>query len=439
MKLFKTLLAGSLVANLALIAAVVSQPSLVPPAVRDFFHLRDATAETAAQQRASRRAAATARAATDRAAASRALLWSVLASDDLPTLVAHLRAAGFSPGVIRAIVSSQIDRLSRGRMKELVGTLADTPFWKPEPLSSMNSPKFFEAYSQIFRDRGRMMRELLGDDLFAGTSADPSAAQRRQYGNLAKAKIDLLQRINEDYAEMMAQVTSATQGIMLPEDRAKLALLEREKQVDLAALLTPPELADYQMRSSRLTGSLRMPLAIMDATETEFLAIYRVMAPYADVLHPSSSVGYSNEQFQQRTDARQKIADQLKQVLGAARYADYTRASSTEFQQLYRLTQQENLPTETAVRTFDLRDAAASESLRIYNDRSLDPGQKRAALQALAQNTSAQIVATLGANAGNAYVKSARWLSYIEQGGAVTFSPDGSSTTYRSLPPRLEP
>ena len=57
-----------------------------------------------------------------------------------------------------------------------------------------------------------------------------------------------------------------------------------------------------------------------------------------------------------------------------------------------------------------------------------------AALQTLAQNTSAQIVGTLGANAGNAYVKSASWLNYISQGGAVTFGADGRSTSYRSLP-----
>jgi hypothetical protein len=439
MKLFKILLAGSLVANLALIAAVASKPSLVPSAVRDFFHLHDAKAEAAAAQRASQRAAAEARAATDRAVASRALLWSALASDDLPTLVAHLRAAGFSSAVIRAIVSSQIDQRFHARIKELLGTVADTPFWKSEPTMGFGTPKFFETYNQISRERAKMMRELLGDDLFAGTGDDPTAAQRRQYGNLSKAKIDLIQRIEEDYSEMRSQISSATQGIVLPEDRAKLALLEREKLVDLAVLLTPQELEDYQMRTSPITRRLRMPLSIMDATEADFLTIYRVQTPYADVLYPSVSavagISYSSsEQSQLRRDAQQKIADQLKQVLDPARYADYVRASTYEFQQLYRLVQQENLPTAAAVRTYDLRDTAAQESLRIFNDQALDPEQKRAALQTLAQNTSAQIVGLLGANAGNAYVKSASWLNYISQGRAVTFGADGRSTSYRSLP-----
>ena len=236
----------------------------------------------------------------------------------------------------------------------------------------------------------------------------------------------------------MTQVRNATQGIVLPEDRAKEALLERENQADLAALLTPQELEDYQMRTSRITASLRTPLSIMDATEAEFRAIYRIQAPFADLLYPASDIvrhSFSDEQWQQRREAQQKIADQLKQVLGDARYTDYARASSYEFQQLYRLVQQENLPTTTAARTFDLRDTAAQESQRIFNDQALDPEQKRAALQTLAQNTSAQIVGLLGANAGNAYVKSARWLSYFEQGRAVTVGSDGSSIIPRSLPP----
>jgi hypothetical protein len=438
MKSFKILLAGSLVANFALVAVVISKPSLAPSAVRDFFHLHDAKADAADALRASQRAIAEARAATDRAAASRALLWSAIASDDLPTLVARLRAAGFSPAVIRAIVSSQIDQRFRIRMKELVGTFADTPFWKPEPTSGFGNPKYFETYNQISRERARMLRELLSDDFFAATGGDPTAQQRRQYGNLSKAKIDLLQRINDDYTEMMAQVRNATQGIVLPEDRAKVALLEREKQADLAALLTPQELEDYQMRTLRITGNLRTPLTIMDATEAEFRAIYRIQAPFADLLYPASDIvsnSFSDEQWQQRREAQQKIAAQLKQVLSAARYADYARASSSEYQELYRLAQQENLPVTAAARTFDLRDTAAQESQRIFNDQSLDTEQKRAALQTLARNTSAQIVGLLGANAGNAYVKSARWLNYFEQGRAVTVGSDGSSITPRSLPP----
>ena len=86
------------------------------------------------------------------------------------------------------------------------------------------------------------------------------------------------------------------------------------------------------------------------------------------------------------------------------------------------------------MRTFTLRDAAAQESTRIAADPTMANDAKLAALQTLAQSTRAQIVATLGANAGNAYVQSADWLGYIEHGGSVKFGADGMSATYSSLP-----
>jgi hypothetical protein len=60
--------------------------------------------------------------------------------------------------------------------------------------------------------------------------------------------------------------------------------------------------------------------------------------------------------------------------------------------------------------------------------------QKRAALASLAQNARTQIVATLGAKAGNAYAQSAFWLASVARGGAVSFGPDGFTRVTRFLP-----
>src|SRR5258707_692709 len=98
-------------------------------------------------------------------------------------------------------------------------------------------------------------RDLLNDPFFA--TDDVSATQRRQFGNLSRQKVDSVQRIEDDYSEMTSAIRAAMAGITLPEDRDKLALLAREKHADLAAVLTPGELADYELRSSPITSLLR--------------------------------------------------------------------------------------------------------------------------------------------------------------------------------------
>lgn len=435
------ILAGSIVVNAAFALLFLSRPTLAPPFVRELFGLDSVGATVAtssdAQQSAARARQASLQAA-ERARENQAALWSTLDSEDLPTLIARLRAAGFPPAVVRAIVSARVDRRFNERMKALASTM-EVAYWKPPVTNSFNNPKFFEERQQIYRDRSRMLRELLGDEALAAAGLDPTTAQRQQFGDLSKAKIEQVQRINDDYAEMISQVRAATQGIMLPEDRAKLALLEREKRADLAAILTPQELEDYEMRSSQITMRLRPALSLIDATEAEFRTIYRAQLPFADLLFPTDRGMFTQEIRQRREEAQKQVADQLKAALGQSRYAEFARAQHYEFQQLSRLTQRENIPIAAAVRAFDLRTSTSEESQRIANDRSLSNDQKLAAMQTLAQNTRTQLLSTLGPSIGPSYAQSATWLQAIERGAVVTFSPDGTSTMFRSIAPTPPP
>lgn len=420
-------LVGSLAANAALLGLFAVQPDLAPSALRDWL-VSDAK-RTAAQAnlRAQRdRAAADARAAE----AKRADLWSAIKTDDVRSLVARLKAAGFSPALVHAIVNARLEATFAARMKALIGPTSDTPFWKPEPFSYSNA-KFQEAQSQIYRDRAKALRELLGEDYYATGGGDATAAQRRQFGDLPKAKIDLIQRINDDYAEMAAQVRAATNGIVLPEDRAQLALLEREKRADLAALLTPAELEDYEMRSSTITSRLRTALTLMDATEAEFRAIFRAQQPFADILYPPSVGGvtrYTQEDSRARTDASDKIAEQIRAALGEQRAADFARASSSDYQNLHRIAQRDNIPPDAINRAYDLRLSATEESMRIHNAK-LDPAARTAAMQSLAASTRAKLAENLGP-AADAYAKNLAWLNGIERGYGVRVSPDGRTTSY---------
>lgn len=429
------LLTGSLALNAGLLAAFAFKPALAPPALRDYFE-RAPSAEALAAEAATRERAAAreARRAEIQDARVRARLWAALDSEDLPTLIGRLRAAGFTSSLVSAIVRAKVEERFAGRWSALARQIEETPYWKPGPMDGMGGRVFFEEWNQISRERSRLMRELLGQEGLASAGSDPTAAQQRQYGNLSPAKIDLLQRINDDYAEMTSQVRAATMGITLPEDREKLALLEREKRADLAAFLTPQELADYEMRSSQITARLRTPLTIMDASEDEFRTIFQVQQQFADALYLTMDNYTGPTSFSQRREAQQQVANQLKAALGEQRYAEFARATNSEFQGLYRLAQRENVPMTAAAQAYDLRNSVAEQSQQIYADRNLTTAQKRAALQTLANSTKAQIVGALGPTVGESYVRTARWLTSVENGGSVTLGPDGNITSTRSLP-----
>jgi hypothetical protein len=102
------------------------------------------------------------------------------------------------------------------------------------------------------------------------------------------------------------------------------------------------------------------------------------------------------------------------------------------------LAQRDNIATDVVVRTYNLRDSAAAESGRIAADPSLTTAEKRAAIQAIAQTTKAQITAALGPTTGNTYAQVARWLPMLERGTPISIGIDGQVSS-RSLPTTSAP
>lgn len=82
------------------------------------------------------------------------------------------------------------------------------------------------------------------DDVQAETPAPPLLE------NLSREKWDELQSIAADYGELAEKIYRRSNGLIAPADRAQLALLEKEKHADLAALLAPEELDAYQRRAA---------------------------------------------------------------------------------------------------------------------------------------------------------------------------------------------
>jgi hypothetical protein len=204
-----------------------------------------------------------------------------------------------------------------------------------------------------------------------------------------------------------------------------LALLEREKRADLAGVLSSEEFADYELRTSRVTHALRPALTLMGASESEFRAIF----PLQQKMEEKFPLGRSFS-WDERHGAELQLLQDVKGVLGEARAADFARAADLGFQEIARVVERENLPPEAAVRTYELRNRTAAESIRIIEDPALSYEQKVSAMQVLAENSKGQLAALLGP--GAAYAHSAAWIKAIGNGTGVKFK--GSMTVFPTIP-----
>lgn len=399
------LVACSLGINATLLTLVAVRPDITPAPLRDFLRRTFAAPEAPAP--------------TPQKPKPRAKLWLHVYQENPAAFIARLRAAGFPASAIRALVTLEVSARYDERIRALEDPDPTAPFWRMKSPSYSVGTEQFEAIGQLRRDRARATRMLFADEFFNADS-ETTEDQRRQFGSLARAKADALQRIEDDYSEMNSMARAASGGVVLPQDREKLDLLAREKAADIAAILTPEELADYTLRSSPITRLLRTRWGEFDPTEAEFLAVFEAQKRLTERLGSNT---FSQVEQSARDEAQTAYLWELHAAFGQERYAEFVWKTSAEYQQLSRITERNNLPSDTPQQLFGIREAITRESNRIYDDRAASVEAKRAALQQLAQVGRTRITMALGPTAAPSYLKIAdRWLGYVESGAAVAFT-----------------
>jgi hypothetical protein len=324
------------------------------------------------------------------------ITWDDLRSDDLATLVGRLRAAGFSPLVVQAVVIHLLGERYAASERAIYYPNGDVPYWREPP------DEFHEqmnAVGRLIHERNALLKKLLGPDAYFDELM--RGFQRRRYGDLPPAKLSRLEQIVADYEELNEQVRPAGRP-GAPEERDKLLALTREMRFDLEKLLTPSELDQYDLRSSPTAFRLRETLRSFNATEAEYRALFPLFRRIDEefpILYasggPEDSVG--------REQAMQALLPAIASVLGPERYADYQQATAQEYQQLNRLMARLDLPLSTARAVTNVQREIEQRAREVRSDPRLDAAARESELNALAQSAEAKITASLGIRGLEAY------------------------------------
>src|SRR5207344_2299238 len=119
-----------------------------------------------------------------------------------------------------------------------------------------------------------------------------------------------------------------------PEDIRKAM---KESETALAAVLTPEELLDYNLRFSMTANMMRMQLAGFEPTEQEFLDLFKKRKAYDDEFGMPGMTALGKSEKEKADAAKKELDAQVKASLGDTRYADYERSQDYSFQSIYRV------------------------------------------------------------------------------------------------------
>lgn len=410
MKTFFTLLAVvSVTLNLALIAMMPKRAvSEADPSQSLFVETKSATATTAPV-------------IDDK-------VWEGLRSDELPTLLASLRAAGFPPHVVRAIMAAQLRERYSARMKALDPMAGIRPFWS----SFSTDPKVQVASQALWREQQKALRELLGPE--DSTTSMDSLYQRRRLDGIPSEKIGDVQDLLRDFDDRRNDIyMSAGGGIMGTEIQAKVAAMEKEQQAALAKMLTPQELEQYNLRNSETARSLRGQLIAFNPSEEEFLAIYKVQAEFDERVGRQMRM-LGPAEMTKRMEAQKQTNEQIKAALGPARGAEYERANDFSYRQTSQLVARLEMPPETTTKIWEVQKEIQKRAGELYRSNP-PPADRQKQLDELNTEAQAKVTAVLGARGFEAYKDyGGTWMGMLKPRTATGSRP--GSIQVQPAPPR---
>jgi hypothetical protein len=331
--------------------------------------------------------------------------WAKVQTDDLKELASRLRAEGFPDSVIREIMREQIFRRVDARWTALDPEENTRPFWK----LALNEAEISTGRAAINKERVQMLRDVFSAE------ADPNYValneqRRRGLDFLPSEKAEQVMALLRKFDDQSLPLTMlASRGQAQNE---KLYEIDAALHKELAMVLTPAELEDYDLRNSRVATSLRFQLSAFDTTEEEFRTLFRLQSAYADRLTPIFGP-LTPEQMQARTAVQQQLNNDIKAAFGDQRYEEYRRASDFNYQQAYKLVARLGLPTATTNQVWDVQQDIQKRAASV--DRNLAPEVRTQQLNALASEAQLRVTSLLGEAGFAAYQDhGGQWLRLLQ-------------------------
>ncbi len=334
--------------------------------------------------------------------------WENLQSGQ-PEIIARLKQLGLPLSLIRRIARAQIDAQFADRQRAIDEARNNFPYWR-ETHQGKTRFQFsnLEANAALRREKLAALQALLGPDY-----EDPLASDNRHLAYLPAEKALKLSRLSSDYFLLREPYRNWGTSITFPEDREKLAYLEKQERADLTALLTPEELRAYDLRNAPTARQIAMQTRFLQPTEQEYLAIFDAQR-VVDEQFPRN-IGRIPAEQAAALGAAQKEADaKIKTALGDERYADYERSKDFNYRQLHELGQRLQLPVAQINAAHDYAKTLDTRSREIISSSKTSPTELAAQLDALSAEATQTLKQHLGPDGFAAYAKTSYNLSNIQ-------------------------
>ena len=414
----KTFLTLSLVANLALAGALAWSARQKHTGQNTGVAAASTVAATTSEKPTAARAAATARSpAIEAFKSDQQFNWRTVESEDYKKYIANLRAVGCPEETIRDIITADVNKLFENRAKEMRGVKTNRyEYWKGgmQMFSKMFDEEKIKAQQALMKEKRALLTELLG----VAPEEKPDMMAMFGGANPFEEMLDFLtpgqqtqvMELEQKYAGRLMKAVG--DGRMDGDGMKEMAKVQKEKEAELAKLLSPEEFEDYQLRMSQTSMMLRMQMGSFEPDEQEYRAIFKEKKKFEDEFGMGGMNATDKAEKEKMKAAQTAMNETLKTTLGD-RYTDYELSQDQAYQSIYRVTERNGLGKDSAKKVYDVKKEAESQAKSVRNDKSLSQDQRDDALKGIRTETESAMKTVLGDKAYSSYEKQAYWLNGI--------------------------
>jgi len=342
--------------------------------------------------------------------------WSQLESAEYKEYIARLRAFGVPEKVIRDIIIADVTKLYRPRFAAL------------RPPKKPKNPNFWETRNRGYypdrdatkeqreqvralqKEQTELIKELLGADVYevmAQESGYPDWTER-QFGALPKETRDKISDMQQRFQEAQSEIYAKADGYIDQDAQAELAAARRKLRTELATVLTPEQLEEYELRSSETAQNMKWELAAFNPDEKEFRAIHAFKQLQEETTRVSNVDAEGQQTAEERKSQQAKIKEleaALKETLGADRVREYKLMEQYEYRNLF----ESGVSKESVFQVADMKSEVEKAASELRKNKALTDEQRREALIAIKAETEKSLAELLGSRRAKAYQSQGGW------------------------------
>lgn len=310
--------------------------------------------------------------------------WEEVESADYVTYIKNLRSIGCPEKTIRDIIVADVNELyAHRRVTEVVSP--EQQWWRSDPDPDLIE-KAAAKVKELEAERKTLLTKLLGPGWDTESNALPPehtgvSLTGPILGDISPSAKQFVYDAAVRAQKRIDAYEDAQRQANKPVDPAELAKIRADLRNELAKVLNPQQMEEYQLRYSPTANQLRDELHGMDLNPEEFRALYK----QRNQISNDPDLYYTGDdptRLQHRAQLEAQRDEIMHRALGEERFAVYELNQDPVFRSSKATAERLGAPAESIIPIYQINRLTQSELERIRSDDTMTNEEKVEALAA---------------------------------------------------------